>query len=187
MSYESPGLKIKLVERIFFFIAKKLYKNSAKALKLQGNEKILEFGSGGGQLTTQMQRYLGAGSEIYCLDISEYWQKIIRKRLKKYKNVKYRLRNLMEEDLDEKDFDLVVLHLAFHHLKDSDKLVVAKKFYELLKPGGKLFLREPNGKHHNKNVNSDAMKKIILNCGFKLITEAKQRILIDTFTQVYEK
>lgn len=191
MSYEKPGLKFKIIEKLLSIFLNERYVDFMNLLKLKGNEKILEFGSGGGRLSKHIVKKLNQSGELYCVDVSEHWQKVIKRRLKQYNNVCYFLGNLAYDRFDARDFDVVLIHYVFHHLPKEDQAKTAQKLYNLMKQGAFIYLREPlNHHHHDSPFRATDAKKIFEDTGFLLVEEF-EGVQVKTdkkiFTQIFKK
>lgn len=94
-----------------------------RALKLKKGDRVVEFGSGWGNLSEQLAR---CGIEVTAVDIDQKLLQRIEKRLSA-ENLKINCVHaefLAACDLVGKHFDAVIFHQSFHHSLD---------FYELLK------------------------------------------------------
>ena len=67
-----PDFLEKLDDYLVRYLGYFNYKRYSKKLELKGNEKVLELGSGGGNLSRFLTGRLPQG-ELYCIDISPYW------------------------------------------------------------------------------------------------------------------
>ncbi|MFZ5351678.1 MAG: hypothetical protein ACOZCL_03015 [Bacillota bacterium] len=82
MSFEKPtALEIILEEVIAFRLGKRFYGNYVNDLGLKGDEKLLEFGCGGGICTRFLAQILSKGGMVVALDTSDYWLKKVKKEM----------------------------------------------------------------------------------------------------------
>lgn len=92
--------------------------------------KVLEIGSGAGFLTVQLANIVDS---VVSYEKREEFLKIAESNAKRLglKNITFKLRDMVQEDLDEKEeiFDLVVCDIA-----EADKIVA--KVLKVLKKGG---------------------------------------------------
>jgi ubiquinone/menaquinone biosynthesis C-methylase UbiE len=122
------------------------YRGFARILSPHGNERVLDFGSGSGICSRHIAARLQPnGGQLDCLDISYGWSKVIRKTLKRYRNVTYHLGRITQLDLPESAYDAVVIHFVLHDIPTAERLGILKALARRLKPGGRLLLREPHG------------------------------------------
>jgi len=71
---------------------KPAYKSIVKTMHLDGDEKVMDFGSGSGPASELIASVLeNGGGQLTCLDISETWMKIVKRRLQDYKDIEYLL------------------------------------------------------------------------------------------------
>lgn len=92
---------------------------------------ILEVGCGTGLLGSQFVRN---DNRLLGVDTSEGMLEIFNYKFKNNPNVKSHLLNLETEDLAEKNFNLIVSSMAFHHLVHPSELL--KKLKGLLNKNG---------------------------------------------------
>lgn len=104
--------------------------------------KILEVGSGTGQGSA----YLASrGGVIYLLDISKKSLEFSRKYFA-YKKLPVRLyqQNAFSMKFPAESFDYVWNGGVIEHFNDKEKILMLKKMWKLVKPGGKLLVTVPN-------------------------------------------
>lgn len=97
------------------------------------NGRILEFGTGTGNLT----QFLLANPENHVTGIepSEKMRETAKKKLPKATIIEG---DFLQFDVPAEPVDAIVSTYAFHHLTDKEKLTAAKMYYTLLKTGGKV-------------------------------------------------
>lgn len=100
-------------------------------LKRKEAIKILEVGCGTGLLGSQL---LTASDRFIGVDTSDGMLEVFNQKFAENKNVHSQLINLEVHELQEKGFDLIISSMAFHHLKNPDKLIL--KLKKLLAPDG---------------------------------------------------
>ena len=76
-----PSFADKLDDLLVRNIAYFNYKSYVKRLALKGNEKVLEIGCGGGNLSRFLAKRLPFG-KLVCIDNSKYWIDKAKKRLR---------------------------------------------------------------------------------------------------------
>ena len=74
---------------------------------LEGDELVLDFGSGWGDNTRYLSDALNKGGHVLALDVSSKWQEVIRKRLKGRKNIEYVNSDLFSARLPDSSFDVI--------------------------------------------------------------------------------
>jgi SAM-dependent methyltransferase len=111
----------------------------SRLLDVKGNEKILEYGPGSGQLLLMLAR---SGFDVYGVDIDDGHLTTIRQQANAL-GVKVQLeKGLFGEGFDEKKFDRIIFFEAFHHSLDFFKLL-AKLRSRLTDSGFVVFCGEP--------------------------------------------
>lgn len=113
---------------------------------LNKSDKILEIGCGVGTLTGLLAEYVING-EIMAVDISEKSIEIAGQRLAKYQNLKLLTKNVIEENLEEENYDVIVLPDVIEHIPIEQHPVLFKKLNILLKPQGFVLIHIPNPEH----------------------------------------
>ncbi len=143
MSYEPSSTEI-FITRLAGRLGSNVYKDYVESMGLRGNENVLDFGSGSGNpalhLAPKLQQ---GGGQLTCLDISTKWMDVIKRRLKKYRNVNYVLGDITTLNLPDDSFDVVLSHFVIHDIDANFRPAVAHHLARVLKPGGKMFFREP--------------------------------------------
>jgi len=145
MSYEPSTVEICLTLGIGAIIAL-FYRSYVDTLPLQGNESVLDFGSGSGILSRHIAARLArGGGHLTCVDISSRWMKVIQHTLRGFHNVTYRLGHITRIDLPEASFDTILTHFVLHDIPAAERPLIVNTLARKLKPGGRLILREPQG------------------------------------------
>ncbi|MFA5300777.1 MAG: class I SAM-dependent methyltransferase [Lutibacter sp.] len=105
-------------------------------------KKILEVGSGTGQESA----YLASmGGIIHLVDISSTSLKFSEKYFaSKNLSVKLYHQNAFTMKFPAESFDYVWNGGVIEHFNDKDKVLILKKMWKLVKPGGKLLITVPN-------------------------------------------
>ncbi len=130
--------------------ARKVGSSLLNLLPVSKDWKVLEIGAGTGLLTFYIQPFVG---KIYALDSSSGMLSVLKEKIEKYKvsNI-YPLFLDAEKELPEGEFDLVVLHMTLHHVKDVPSLF--NRISSRLKVGGFLAvgdLVKEDGSFHKIN------------------------------------
>ena len=138
-------LSPKFYDRILYFTFPevKIKRTLINQLQLNGNETILDFGSGTGTLAIMIKEQFPS-ADITGVDVDE---KIIGFAEKKInaKGLKILLHRYDSGNLPffgNKQFDKVVSSLVFHHISTSNKRKIFSQLYRILKPGGELHIAD---------------------------------------------
>ena len=78
-----------------------LYYPYFKTFGLNGNEKVLDFGCGGGAGSRCLANLLNENGHLTCVDMSSYWIRRARKRLGRYSNVECKSGDIRELDIPD--------------------------------------------------------------------------------------
>jgi len=146
MNFENPGLFEKIMEEILEYRIMShapMYKTYLMKLPLKGNEKVLEFGSGGGVCSRHLAKILSKGGKLTCIDISEYYISKARKRLQKFNNIEILEGDLRKMEIPASSFDAILIHFSFHHVSEHEKQNIMNTLASKLKKSGTVFIREP--------------------------------------------
>ena len=110
---------------------------------------MLDYGSGSGRISRHIaQRLLRGSGHLTCVDVSTVWMNTLRKRLKKYPNVDFKLADVASLAIDDDAYDVVVVHFVLHHIDKRERQEKARVLSGKLKAGGRLFIREPTREGH---------------------------------------
>ncbi len=155
-------------------LASPLYKRYVDSLHFNGNERLLDFGCGGGTLTGHLARKLENG-QVVGVDISEYWIKKARKRLKGFGNVELMQGNITEMELNNFDsFDIIFIHFVLHEIDGAKRqFATAESLAEKLKPKGEFIIREPTSAGHG--MSSSEITDLMNKAGLREIRGESQR------------
>ncbi|MFA5583180.1 MAG: class I SAM-dependent methyltransferase [Bacteriovoracaceae bacterium] len=114
--------------------------------------KMMDFGCGTGLLASH---FLDDAKMILGIETSQGMEKVFNERFKAHEKVNLLVINLEESELpcEYGPFDLIMTGMAFHHLKNPQKMLTT--FKKLLTPNGKIFiidLDEEDGSFHPDNL-----------------------------------
>jgi len=123
-----------------------------KTFGLSGNEKMLDFGCGGGSGSRCLARLLNDSGYLTCVDVSSYWIEKAKYRLRRYSNVKCLAGDIRELDIPERSFDVISIFHVLHDIAPEERQSVADRLAKLLNKNGKIFIREPIRESHGMPV-----------------------------------
>lgn len=142
--YEPSDAEIRLTLALGLTVLSPYYRQFARGLKLNGNERVLDFGSGSGVCSRHIAACLTqAGGSLDCIDVSHKWISLARKTLRRYRNVNFHLGHIAEVSAPDAAFDVVVVHFVLHDIPAMQRLGVMRILARKLNPLGCLVLREP--------------------------------------------
>jgi len=172
--YEPPPFEIKITLALGLTVLSPYYCSFAHSLKLRGNERVLDFGSGSGICSRHIAACLQRGGYLDCVDISQGWMNVVRKTLRRYKNVSYHLGHITQLDLPESAFDVIVIHFVLHDIPTAERPGVVNALARLLKPTGHLIVREPQG----HGLTLEDLQQLTTAAGLHIATMDTRKILI---------
>lgn len=155
------------------FLARPIYRRHARRLDLTGGERVLEFGAGSGALSRHLAPMLAEGGRLVCLDTSEPWVAVARKRLRGLDNVEFVLGDVLELDLPEGSFDAVVIHWALHEVEPERRGETLRELARLLSDGGRLFVSEPTREEHG--IPADGIRRLMSEAGLREVSSEEHR------------
>ncbi len=141
--YDTPD-KIKRSEE---FVKKLL-----ELIPIDKNFKVMDIGAGTGLVDVVLSKYTG---QIYAFDLSEGMLKVFEEKIKKngIENIKIFKKDVLNEDFPERDYDLVITSMTFHHLDNPEEAL--RKIKDYLKDGGYVAiidLEKEDGTFHSDNT-----------------------------------
>lgn len=141
------------------------YADYIETMHLQGNENILDFGSGWGTEAEIMAQQLAKGGNITCLDISPTWMEVCKKRLAPFQSVDFIVGDVTKLNIQESTYDIVVIHFVLHDIEDVYRNNIIKSLAKLLKTGGKIYIREPL--LTERNISFKSLSELMIVNGLK--------------------
>jgi ubiquinone/menaquinone biosynthesis C-methylase UbiE len=111
------------------------------ALEPTPESLILEIGSGTGEFAIALAKMC---RRLYAVDVSPVMLDYAREkaRLNNVNNIEFYTAGFLTYEHNGEPFDHIYSQLALHHLPDFWKLIGLKKIFDLLKPGGRFFLKD---------------------------------------------
>jgi ubiquinone/menaquinone biosynthesis C-methylase UbiE len=109
-------------------------------LELEGYEKVLDIGSGPGELSIQIANRLEAGGFLHGIDLSPNMIRLAKKIAAAHgrNNVRFGKGDALHLRFKDNTFDVVVSSNAFPWVPDRERFL--REVYRVLKPGGRFGL-----------------------------------------------
>ncbi|OQX98472.1 MAG: hypothetical protein B6I20_11020 [Bacteroidetes bacterium 4572_117] len=170
------------------FVLNSFFKDYVSSLGLLGNEKVLDFGSGTGAEARYLAEILSEkGGQLTCLDVSETWIKVSKEKLKNYNNIEYLCGYITEMEIKENSYDNIIVHYVLHVIDKKQRASYVEKFNKILKNGGKIFIREPQG--HKGGITPKEIHDLMINNGFNELKSEQNKYFIAGFVTetIYQK
>ncbi|MBE5979559.1 MAG: class I SAM-dependent methyltransferase [Paenibacillaceae bacterium] len=184
LGYEKASFFYRLIDelgnnRVFSFI----YKKYMNQIGLEENETVLDFGSGSGAGSRHLAKKLyKLNGHLTCVDISEFWMKKAKARMRHYDNVDFWVGQLPELLLDEKSFDVIYIFYALHEVQKELRSGVVSEFFRILKNDGRLLIKEPQRENDGMSVNE--IEELMISNGFYKDSCVMSK---GTYSAVYKK
>ena len=115
--------------------------NSAQYLRhyLVPGAQVLDVGCGPGTITAEFGELVGPNGSVLGIDVSKDVIELACEEPHD-SNVEFRVRNLFDDSLPERSFDVVHAHQVLQHL--DDPISALRRMRELAKPGGIVAARD---------------------------------------------
>jgi len=165
-----------------------LYRRYVDQMSLLGDERVLDYGSGSGAAARHIARRLrSGGGRLTCVDVSARWQAVVAGVLRACPNADRRLGDVRTMRLPAASFDVVLVHWMLHDVAPWDRPSIIAELARLLRPGGRLFSREPTGTKHG--MPAADVRELFAAAGLveTLATEGKAPVLGEHYRGVWAK
>ena len=152
VDFERPSLLFRFEDMLKGYLGFLFYNPFLSLFNLKGNENVLDFGSGGGAGTRCILDKLNPGGSVTCIDSSAYWMNRARKRLKKYRNVRFAQGDIRSLDIPDLSFDVISIIHVIHDIPPVERESIIQSLGKKLKTSGALFVCEPTRESHGMAV-----------------------------------
>jgi ubiquinone/menaquinone biosynthesis C-methylase UbiE len=186
--FREPGRAEAQAARLFTnLVLSPLYRRYVDEMGLRGDERVLDYGSGSGAAARHLAKRLQPGGRLTCMDVSARWQAVIRKVLRACPDVEFRQGDVRTMGLREASYDVVLVHWMLHDVAPGDRPSIVAELARLLRPGGRLFSREPTGTRHG--MPAAQAREVFAAAGLSesLAVEGKAWILGEYYRAVWTK
>ena len=133
-------------------------KECIEALKIKKADKLLEIGSGWGGPSRYIAHMVGANVE--ALELQKDYHDVgcsLTERCGLADRVEHVCTDFLNYENKSNHFNYIVSWLALYHIPNRQKSCM--RIFELLKPGGRVFIEDLTVCDRNANVNWDLLKK----------------------------
>lgn len=112
-----------------------------KDLQVKEHFNIMELGTGTGEFALYASKFC---KSIVAYDTSEEMLSHAKEKMQKtnINNVEFKYGSFLTFDDNNQEFDAVITQMALHHLPDTWKMIAIRNIYNVLKPGGKFYLKD---------------------------------------------
>jgi len=129
------------------WLARRAYGRSLDHLELRGDERVLEMGCGGGHAARVVLPRIPRG-HYTGVDVDPWWVERARRNLGAFRNTEVLLGDVRDLPLVLESFDLALVHITLHDVPVADRAPIVERLAHLLRPGGRLFVKEPTREGH---------------------------------------
>jgi ubiquinone/menaquinone biosynthesis C-methylase UbiE len=148
----------------------------------RGNEKVLDFGCGGGNSTRCIAAKLTQGGRVTGIDISSYFTAKAQKRLEGYSNAEVLRGEITTLSLPERSFDLISIIHVIHDIVKQRRGETVRALAGVLKPGGRLWILEPTRQGHG--IPGEEIRRMMAQAG---LLEVSAETEGSSFKGIFEK
>ena len=124
-------------------------KELIRQINPSSNDTLVDVACGTGDIAKLFSDINDNNSKILCVDFNKKMLNEGKKRLKNYKNIKWKLSNAENLNLPSNSFDFYTISFGLRNTKDINKSI--KEAYRVLKTGGRFFCLEFS-KIQNQNL-----------------------------------
>ena len=124
-------------------------KNLLNMMNPSANQKLIDVACGTGDIAKIYLKSVGKNAEITCIDPNKGMINIAKKKLLKYKNLKWFISSAENLPVLSNSFDFYTISFGLRNTKNINKSL--KEAYRVLKPGGR-FLCLEFSKIQNSNL-----------------------------------
>jgi len=164
MSFERPSPLFVLFDGVLGpVLFRSFYRDYAESVPLRGSERVLDFGSGSGGIARFIAPRLRDGGSLVCLDLSPPLLRIAARRLRRFPRVRCVVGRIETAALEAGSFDRIIIHNALHDVTPGERASTVASLAELLRPGGRVHLREPTKPSHG--MSPDAVRALLSDAG----------------------
>jgi len=126
-------------------------KNLLSMMNPSINQKLIDVACGTGDIAKIYLKYVCKDAEITCIDPNKGMINIAKKKLAKYKNLKWYISSAESLPVSSNSFDFYTISFGLRNTKNIKKSL--KEAYRVLKPGGR-FLCLEFSKIQNSNLDN---------------------------------
>jgi ubiquinone/menaquinone biosynthesis C-methylase UbiE len=166
VDFDKPCLLFLLEDKLKGLLGCPLYYGSYfQSFGLKGDEKVLDFGCGGGAGSRCLLKLLNRGGHLTCIDISNFWVERAKRRLRKSENAECRAGDIRKLDIPDSSFDVITTIHTLHDIEPTERQAIVDALSRKMKPGGVLLIREPTKKSHGMPI--EEIRTLMSNAGLQ--------------------
>ena len=147
-------------------------KELIRQINPSSNDTLVDVACGTGDIAKLFSDINDNKSKILCVDFNKKMLSEGKKRLKNYKNIKWKLSNAENLNLPSNSFDFYTISFGLRNTKDINKSI--KEAYRVLKTGGRFFCLEFSKiQNHNLEILYKNYSKFIPTIGKIIVGESE--------------
>ena len=148
-NFENPSLLWRLEDTLKnLFGEQVIYSPYVSAFQLKGNEKILDFGCGSGIGSRCIVKRLSKAGQLTCVDVSAFWISKAKRRLKNFRNVEFKVGDVIKLDIPDSSYDVISVCYVLHDIEPPLRQATINCLSRKLKPEGRIYINEPTKISH---------------------------------------
>jgi ubiquinone/menaquinone biosynthesis C-methylase UbiE len=148
----------------------------------RGDEKVLDFGCGGGVSTRTIAAQLNQGGSVTGVDVSSYFSERAKKRVARQANARILHGEITGLGLEPHSFDLISIVHVIHDISRAKRSATVRALGTLLKPSGRLWILEPTRPSHG--MPAEEIGELMDEAGLREVSVEAEG---NAFKGVYEK
>ena len=134
----------------------------------RGDERVLDFGCGGGVGTRCIAKLLDEGGEVVGVDISSVMIGRAEKRLRNHSNARIVKGELSALDFRDSTFDVASMIYVIHDIAEDERKDIVAALARIMKPGGRVWVLEPTKESHGIPVSE--LRGLMTDAGFEEVS-----------------
>ncbi len=140
-------------------------------LRITDGKRVADIGAGSGWFTVRAARRVGAGGEVYAVEINEDYLNYIRQRATRegLANIRPALGTADDPRLAPASVDAALLLKTYHEVQEP--IALLRRVREAIRPGGRVGIIDRNGTGGNHGVQRDDVVREAESVGFRLVEE----------------
>jgi ubiquinone/menaquinone biosynthesis C-methylase UbiE len=173
--FEQPSLLFLAEDRLKAILGGPLLYNPffEKQGGFRGDERVLDFGCGGGVGTRCIAKQLTCGGKVTGVDLSSTLLKRARRRSRKYPNAELLKGDIRTLELKKEGFDVISIVHVLHDIDADERASYVGRLANLLKSGGRIWILEPTRESHGMRV--EEIRTLMLNVGLEETSHAVRK------------